>query len=155
MSDVTVKMKLSPTAAGKLFQKACRLEDDNRALRAQLEQAEARAAELESALTTTRDNMIDWAMYAEQYFRDKHDLAGDIELANKALRSNHLGPRTEIPFILRKQAEAVEEAVVHALRAVGSVDPFEVDIHRFANDCAQRLRQRADELEAGKAGGEQ
>ncbi len=56
------------------------------------------------------------------------------------------------PWLLRKQAEAVEEAVVYALRTVGNVDPFEVDIHRFANDCAQRLRQQADEAE--RAGGE-
>ena len=54
--------------------------------------------------------------------------------------------------ILRKQAEAVEEAIVYALRTVGNVDPFEVDIHRFANDYAQRLRQQADEAE--RAGGE-
>lgn len=42
MSDVTVKMRLSPTAAGKLFQKSCRLEDENNALRQQLQQADAR-----------------------------------------------------------------------------------------------------------------
>lgn len=51
--------------------------------------------------------------------------------------------------ILRKQAEAAEEGIVYALRTVGNVDPFEVNIHKFANDYAQRLRQQA-----GKAGGE-
>jgi len=55
---------------------------------------------------------------------------------------------------LRKQADAAEEAIVCALRTVGNVDPFEVNIHKFANDYAQRLRQQAAELEAGKAGGE-
>lgn len=55
-------------------------------------------------------------------------------------------------YVLRKQAEAAEEAIVCALRTVGNVDPFEVNIHKFANDYAQRLRQQADE--ADRAGGE-
>lgn len=54
--------------------------------------------------------------------------------------------------ILRKQADAAEEAIVFALRTAGNVDPFEVNMRKFANDYAQRLRQQADEAE--RAGGE-
>lgn len=54
--------------------------------------------------------------------------------------------------ILRKQADAAEEAIVFALRTAGNVDPFEVNMHKFANDYAQRLRDQAKEAE--QAGGE-
>ncbi|WP_342632193.1 hypothetical protein [Marinobacter alkaliphilus] len=74
------------------------------------------------------------------------------ELQNQLTAQWKVGVDYAEAFILRKQAEAVEEAVVYALRTVGNVDPFEVDIHRFANDYAQLLRQQADEAE--QAGGE-
>lgn len=41
MSDVTLKMKLSPKSAGALFSKACRLEDENEQLRARVAELEA------------------------------------------------------------------------------------------------------------------
>lgn len=98
--------------------------DERDQLRQQLEQAESRVAELE------RDN-------AHQ--RERRNAARNCIQKMKAES-------------LRKQADAAEEAIVCALRTVGNVDPFKVNIHKFANDYAQRLRQQADEAE--RAGGE-
>lgn len=93
-------------------------------LRQQLAKSEARVAELEA------DN---------EHQRERRNAARDCIQKMKAES-------------LRKQADAAEEAIVCALRTVGNVDPFEVNIHKFANDYAQRLRQQADESE--RAGGE-
>ena len=93
--------------------------------RATAEQAQARVAELEEKLKQAEKK-------AALFLKACEDLLDERG--------------TEKALILHKQAEAVDEAIVYALRAVGNVDPFEVDIHKFANDYAQRLRQQADEL---------
>lgn len=135
MSDVTVSMRLSPKAAGALFSKACRLEDEN-------EQLKARVAEIEDALV--------WAL--GKLSIEVPVTSGNVsyirafEKADKALSSGGKA------WLLRQQADTAEKAIVFALRTVGNVDPFEVNIHKFANDYAQRLRQQADEAE--RAGGE-
>lgn len=119
------------------------MSDEIVSLRTQLQQAEARVAELEKAGDLLCDELRQWqatehdqdSLAAMAYWRDIRSLSGSDA------------------FILRQQAEAAEEGIVYALRTVGNVDPFEVNIHKFANDYAQRLRQQADELDAGKAGG--
>jgi len=111
-------------------------------LRTQLKQAEARVAELRELVS----------LFGKLPF-NCHDYMTEKQWEKICWIHAEIDDDTSQPWLLRKQAEAVEEAVLYALRTVGNVDPFEVDIHRFANDCAQRLRQRADELDAG-AGGE-
>jgi len=113
-------------------------------LRTQLKQAEARVAELRELVS----------LFGKLPF-NCHDYMTEKQWEKICWIHAEIDDDTSQPWLLRKQAEAVEEAVLYALRTVGNVDPFEVDIHRFANDCAQRLRQRADELEAGKVGGGQ
>jgi len=49
------------------------------------ETAEARVKELEEALREAIDAIEGWAGYASDYFRDKHDLAGDLSRARAAL----------------------------------------------------------------------
>ena len=96
--------------------------------RATAERAQARVAELEYALSYLREPWdLGQILGAETRRR--------VEFADAALAGN----KTDA-WLLRKQAEAVDEAIVYALRAVGNVDPFEVDIHKFAHDYAQRLR---------------
>lgn len=112
-----------------------------------VEQAEARVAELEEAVADTaiacqRSLDPDWVPDWVQ------DALIPLSKQCRALLGDD-PDEYESSWILRKQAEAVEEAIVYALRAVGNVDPFEVDIHKFANDYAQRLRQQADDIEMG------
>ncbi|MDX1816073.1 MAG: hypothetical protein R3180_00030 [Marinobacter sp.] len=94
MSDVTVKMKMSPTATGKLWQKACSLEDEVAQLRRQLEQAEAllKASERRASVATE---------------------ALDAEAENHAKLRNSLHSGT---WLLRKQAEAIEEMATQPKR---------------------------------------
>jgi len=49
------------------------------------QKAEARVKELEAALREAIDAIEGWAGYASDYFRDKHDLAGDLSRARAAL----------------------------------------------------------------------
>lgn len=48
-------------------------------------EGDARIAELEECLREARVNMEDWAMYASDYFREKHALADDLAAIDKAL----------------------------------------------------------------------
>lgn len=98
-----------------LAYECARLDRECKELRQQLEQAQARVAELEAK-----------AMQVGIDYSQAH--------------------------ILRKQAEAAEEAIVFALRTAGNVDPFEVNMHKFANDYAQRLRQQADDTQKEDSG---
>jgi predicted nucleic acid-binding Zn-ribbon protein len=45
----------------------------------------ARVRALESALRRAREDMEGWAEYASEYFREKHDLAGDLDAIDAAL----------------------------------------------------------------------
>lgn len=92
-------------------------------LRQELKQTQERVAELESTLESY------------EALKRMHRLEN---------YPNELSARA---WLLRKQAEAAEEAIVFALRTAGNVDPFEVNMHKFAKDYAQRLRQQANELE--------
>lgn len=136
MSDVTVKMKLSPTAAGRLFQKACRLEDESKALRQQLQQSEARVAELEE-WAGRRPNVHDRDLRTEFA-----QWADEIGASNGA-------------WLLRKQAEAVEAFGQSVMVETEENDDltdgefYADDIKLMAETHAQRLRQQADELEKG------
>lgn len=62
-----------------------------------------------------------------------------------------LGKTSSEPWLLRKQAKAVEDCV-RSNKSVYLTD-FAGRMIGHCNDCAQRLRQQADEIE--KAGGEQ
>jgi hypothetical protein len=42
-------------------------------------------AVLQAALSEAADNMEDWAAYADPYFQEKHDLAGDLRRARALL----------------------------------------------------------------------
>jgi hypothetical protein len=44
---------------------------------------------LRAALERAREDMIGWAAYADEYFRDKHDLAGDLAAIDKALEKSN------------------------------------------------------------------
>jgi hypothetical protein len=44
-----------------------------------------REAELEAALSEAADNMEGWGAYADPYFKEKHDLAGDLRRARALL----------------------------------------------------------------------
>jgi chromosome segregation ATPase len=57
---------------------------------------ENRIAELErerdalrTALERAREDMESWAAYADEYFREKHDLAGDLAAIDKALEKSN------------------------------------------------------------------
>jgi hypothetical protein len=50
-----------------------------------------RIAELETALRVARENVVEWAGYASDYFREKHDLAGDLQAIDAALTSSKEG----------------------------------------------------------------
>ena len=64
---------------------ACAIEQTKR------EQAEARAERLAEALREARDAIEDWAGYASDYFREKHDLAGDLAKIDALLRDQEEG----------------------------------------------------------------
>jgi hypothetical protein len=56
---------------------------------------ENRIAELErerdalrAALERAREDMEGWAAYADEYFRDKHNFAGDLAAIDKALEKS-------------------------------------------------------------------
>ena len=121
-------------------------------MKAAKEQAEARCAELTEALTITRDNMIDWSGYVDKYFLDKHDLSGDIAVANKALGFNHLMRPPTSPFVLRKQAEAVEAYWHSDCREIPEIDDKAL-LREDMLDAVRSLRQQADELERQSEGG--
>jgi len=68
------------------------------ALRAEVERvtcelmdAITRADKLEEALREARDAIEDWAGYASDYFREKHDLAGDLAKVDALLRDQEEG----------------------------------------------------------------
>lgn len=50
-----------------------------------------RIEELESALREAIGDIEDWASYADDYFKDKHDLAGDLAKHRRALGDNDAG----------------------------------------------------------------
>lgn len=50
-----------------------------------LEHANARIAELEGALREAIESVEDWAGYASEYFREKHDLEGEVKKLRAAL----------------------------------------------------------------------
>lgn len=50
------------------------------------EAAEARVAVLESALADAIECVEAWSAYASDYFKDKHDLAGDLARLRAAIR---------------------------------------------------------------------
>lgn len=102
-------------------------DDEITALRQQLEQAEARVAELEYALSYLREPWdLGQLLGAETRRR--------VEFADSALAGNKAGA-----WLLRKQAEAVA--------AVVGVSEISASLH------AQRLRDQADQIEAEQAGG--
>ena len=104
-------------------------------LRHQLQQAEARVAELHESL---------WHCLQCWEYDGISDEHGAV--ASKASEiCSHDSPDTA--YLLRKQAEAAESAIRVALRNLGNVGLHEEDIDQFAYDYAQRLRQRATELE--------
>jgi len=44
--------------------------------------------DLRTALVQAREDMIGWAAYADEYFRDKHNLAGDLAAIDAALEKS-------------------------------------------------------------------
>jgi uncharacterized protein YigA (DUF484 family) len=50
--------------------------------------AEARVRVLTEALRRAREDMEGWAEYASEYFREKHDLAGDLAAIDAALNGD-------------------------------------------------------------------
>ena len=52
---------------------------------AELRRLSALNAELLSALKQARIDVADWACYADQYSREKHDLAGDLARIDTAI----------------------------------------------------------------------
>ncbi len=48
---------------------------------------QARIAELEGALREAIESVEDWAGYASAYFREKHDLEGEVKKLRKALEN--------------------------------------------------------------------
>jgi hypothetical protein len=57
-------------------------------LRARIAELERERDDLRTALVQAREDMIGWAAYADEYFRDKHDLAGDLAAIDKALEKS-------------------------------------------------------------------
>jgi hypothetical protein len=57
-------------------------------LRARIAELERERDDLRTALVQAREDMIGWAAYADEYFRDKHDLAGDIAAIDAALEKS-------------------------------------------------------------------
>ena len=51
------------------------------------ERRSRRYEQCHAALLDARDCMADWAAYASHYFQEKHDLAGDLERVDAALRA--------------------------------------------------------------------
>ena len=49
--------------------------------------AEAREERLREALRDAIECVVDWSCYASDYFKDKHDLSGDLERLRAALAS--------------------------------------------------------------------
>jgi chromosome segregation ATPase len=69
-----------------------RLRGDCDRLRASLHAAATRAVEAEAerdrlreALEEAREDVVHWAGYASDYFKEKHDLAGDLARIDAAL----------------------------------------------------------------------
>lgn len=44
-------------------------------------------SDLVRALEDAKEMIEDWSGYASEYFRDKHDLAGDLERIEQIIRS--------------------------------------------------------------------
>jgi hypothetical protein len=53
------------------------------------DQLERQRDELRTALERAREDMESWAAYADEYFREKHDLAGDLAAIDKALEKSN------------------------------------------------------------------
>jgi hypothetical protein len=107
-------------------------------LRAKLEQAEARVAELEAEALYLRardDALVDFLCNES-----------GVDLVSVKAACGHIP--IEDAWLLRKQAEAVEAFVEPYYRT-----PFTRGIVMDGQEYAQRLRQQADEAE--RAGGEQ
>lgn len=60
-------------------------DEQAKACAAAMNAPDARMQILAEALREARDNMIGWQGYASEYFKDKHDTAGDIAAIDAAL----------------------------------------------------------------------
>ena len=58
---------------------------DLRTLLTALSAKDAELAKAREALRRARADMEGWAAYADEYFREKHDLAGDLAVIDEAL----------------------------------------------------------------------
>lgn len=65
--------------------------DTIRALLGERDALAAENARLREALREARDAIEDWAGYASDYFREKHDLAGDLAKVDALLRDQEEG----------------------------------------------------------------
>ena len=65
--------------------------DTIRALLGERDALAAENARLREALREARDAIEDWAGYASDYFREKHDLAGDLAKIDALLRDQEEG----------------------------------------------------------------
>src|SRR5690554_1421379 len=102
MSDVTVSMKLSPKAAGALFSKACRLEDENKELRQKLERAEARVAELAS------QGVLEGFVLAERHLTPDYVVEAGTECYRALEKAGCSDTRTIVQTIFQDMLLAIE-----------------------------------------------
>lgn len=116
-------------------------------LRTQLQQAEARVAELRELVS----------LFGKLPF-NCHDYMTEKQWEKICWIHAEIDDDNSQPWLLRKQAEAVEEELLALAGELRRQKYTGINIKELIHEAgsrAQRLRQQADELEAGKAGGEQ
>jgi hypothetical protein len=60
------------------------------------------------ALKEARAMVVSWAAYADPYFQEKHDLAGDLSRIDAALAPDHIGNSTTmVPTLGVAQIKAI------------------------------------------------
>ena len=144
MSDVTLKMKMSPTAAGKLFQKACRLEDENIRLQSEVERLRGLAESeimgfMSVAVEICRQEADEWDSDRVQTAKNYAEVCGH--------RIEKLTPGYAKAHILEKQAEAVEAAIEWLHNQYPKLDGPHLGL---LTTRVQRLRQQAAESAGGE-----
>jgi delta 1-pyrroline-5-carboxylate dehydrogenase len=141
VSNVTLSMKMSPKAAGALFSKACRLEDENSRLQARVAELEEFAANMFNAITMDNHALNEAAQTEADtaLFNSTEDYAIWCEDQ----------PSDSRAWLLRQKADAVEEAREHMLRDAGRGCGMDVDeANAWLKVKVQHLKDAAD-----KAGG--
>jgi hypothetical protein len=180
MSSLTLSMKMSPKDTGRLFSKACRLEDENKQLRARVAELEGTinavgeafgtgsAARTRGTLVTCAENTVKFTKCldaVERFFMmpgEPDEDYPDCEVDDVCLLNHWANSPDEYAEqfrveILRKQAEAVEEcataiAAYHPLHPFGDFDDYVVAGMKNVYDFVV-LKAQHLRNDAAKAGG--